>query len=190
MQKEIDDLKTELEQLEKELNGELKIPDGIFKSDNIIKPNNAHKGIYEKINDKTTPDDTKKTSPLEQEKLDNTITKEDLKKTGMQAVRSLGKGYNVFGEYGSLTATKAPVFNFDKILEYNWIQEKNLGSDIHQNTIISESLQEYQTEMTNKAKIGGSYKCFSEICFDTSGETLVTTANFGFVGHFCLIFLQ
>lgn len=74
MQKEIDDLKTELEQLEKELNGELKIPDGIFKSDNIIKPNNAHKGIYEKINDKTTPDDTKKTLPLEQEKLDNTIT--------------------------------------------------------------------------------------------------------------------
>lgn len=60
LQKEIDDLKTELEQLEKELNGELKIPDGIFKSDNIIKPNNAHKGIYEKINDKTTPDDKKK----------------------------------------------------------------------------------------------------------------------------------
>lgn len=171
MQKEIDDLKTELEQLEKELNGELKIPDGIFKSDNIIKPNNAHKGIYEKINDKTTPDDTKKTSPLEQEKLDNTITKEDLKKTGMQAVRSLGKGYNVFGEYGSLTATKAPVFNFDKILEYNWIQEKNLGSDIHQNTIISESLQEYQTEMTNKAKIGGSYKCFSGSVETNFGKT-------------------
>ncbi len=108
---------------------------------------------------------------LSRTKTVDTLAEADMQKPGFYNAKNLGKGYDIFGEFGAVASTKHPVLDFNKLLEYNWIQGKYLGSDIKHDTIIAESLKEYCTEMSNRTKVSGSYMGFSGSAEVNFGET-------------------
>ena len=89
---------------------------------------------------------------------DKTVTNSN--KAGIKTLLDIGRGYDIFGRYGTSLSLKNAVLNTDKLIADGQIQRSVLNtSDFGE--LEGESLEKYSKSMTTKAKVSGGYMGFS-----------------------------
>ena len=81
----------------------------------------------------------------------------------------LGSGYDVCGEYANPVSIKRKIFNLERIPKKDIRQLSNRNTDFF--SVVGETIEEYQSRLSVKAGISGSYGLFSasvEPSFDSS----------------------